>query len=246
MGKIIAIGGGEIRGLETLPIDKEIVALTKKEHPKALFIPTASNDAEGYWETFQKVYGEELGCRTEVLYLIKQNPGEKEIRDRILGADLIYVGGGETGKMLAIWKEKGVNRYLKEAFAEGIVLSGLSAGSICWFTDGHSEASNTSRANDALNYKKISGLGLIKAFHCPHYNENDRGLSFHRMIENTEEIGIAIEDNCAIAFVEDQYRVLYSDEKARACKVYREQGQVIVEELAKDNHFRDSFALFSL
>ncbi|MFQ5621295.1 MAG: Type 1 glutamine amidotransferase-like domain-containing protein, partial [Candidatus Nanoarchaeia archaeon] len=110
MGKIVAIGGGEIKNFETLSIDRAITKLTGKKKPKALFIPTASGDAEGYWQTFQKVYGKRLGCRTDKLFLLREKPTNKEITKKIKWADLIYVGGGNTLRMLKIWRRKGVDK----------------------------------------------------------------------------------------------------------------------------------------
>ncbi len=69
---IVAIGGGELKHGETLPVDRAIVKLAKKKRPRALFIPTASGDALGYWETFQAVYGKKLGCQTDVLFLLRE------------------------------------------------------------------------------------------------------------------------------------------------------------------------------
>ena len=92
MGRIVAIGGGEIRDGETLNIDKFIVSLSGKEKPSLLFIPTASNDSEGYIETVKKVY-KELGCDVKILCLTKENIEEDDIRDIILKSDIIYVGG---------------------------------------------------------------------------------------------------------------------------------------------------------
>ncbi|HCJ45477.1 MAG TPA: hypothetical protein DHV33_01010 [Candidatus Moranbacteria bacterium] len=82
MGTIVAIGGGELGKWETLSIDRAIVKLTKKDCPNVLFIPTASNDAIGYWETFQKVYGKKLGCTTGVLYLLREKLPRKEIEKK--------------------------------------------------------------------------------------------------------------------------------------------------------------------
>ena len=96
MGKIVAIGGGELGEGETLAIDKEIISLTGKNRPRALFIPTASSDSRGYWQTFQDVYGSELGCDTDVLYLLGVSSAKWELEEKILSADLIYVGGGST------------------------------------------------------------------------------------------------------------------------------------------------------
>src|SRR3989338_5960150 len=98
--KIVAIGGGEIGRpgypVETTKIDKEIIALTGKTNPRLLFIPTASSDSELYYETVKKHFGKTLGCKTDVLYLINKDLSKKEIEQTIFGADIIYVGGGNT------------------------------------------------------------------------------------------------------------------------------------------------------
>ena len=139
MGRIVAIGGGEIRDGETLNIDKFIVSLSGKEKPSLLFIPTASHDVEGYIETVKKVYGE-LGCDVKILCLTKENIEEDDIRDIILKSDIIYVGGGNTEYMMKIWEKYSVDKYLKEAYKKNIVLSGLSAGSLCWFKAGFDDS----------------------------------------------------------------------------------------------------------
>ena len=77
MGKIVAIGGGDLRTLETLAIDREIVRLSGKTRPRALFIPTASSDSVEYWEAFHSVYGSALGCETAVFICSTQpHPGK--------------------------------------------------------------------------------------------------------------------------------------------------------------------------
>ena len=108
---------------ETLAIDRKIVCLTGKGSPKALFIPTASGDSPRYWQSFQEVYGEELGCESDVLYLLGVSPTKEELEQRILSADLVYVGGGNTLKMMRRWRKLGVDKVLKEAYRRGIVLS---------------------------------------------------------------------------------------------------------------------------
>ncbi len=140
MGKIVAIGGGDMRALETLAIDKEIIALSGKSRPKALFIPTASSDSQEYWQAFQNAYGTELGCETNVLYLLNVNPTKDELEEKILSSDLIYVGGGNTLMMMRRWRRLGVDKILETAYNRDIVLTGLSAGCICWFSWGHSDS----------------------------------------------------------------------------------------------------------
>ena len=118
MGKLVAIGGGEMTERETLAIDKEIVCLAGKDRPKALFIPTASGDSPRYWQSFQEVYGEELGCETDVLYLLGVSLTKERLKRRILSADLVYVGGGNTLKMMRRWRKlfsgQGSERGLQE------------------------------------------------------------------------------------------------------------------------------------
>src|ERR1700693_583913 len=130
---IVAIGGGEIRTRGTAAIDREIIRLSNKQNPKLLFIPTASSDSERYWKHVQEYFGEFLKCNTDVLFLIKEQPSKERIKEKILSAEIIYVGGGNTLLMMRLWRRLGVDKLLKAAYENGTVLSGISAGSICWF-----------------------------------------------------------------------------------------------------------------
>lgn len=234
MGRIIAIGGGELREHETLPIDKHIVKLTNKQNPIALFIPTASYEPEGYIETFNKVYGEILGCKTDTLYLLNGELSDNEIKEKILRADIIYVGGGDTINMLSVWRSKKVDEYLKEAYLNDVILCGLSAGSICWFTYGHSEISV-----DPAEFIKLEGLGFIDAIHCPHYNEKERQKDFNKMMETTFVTGIALEDNCAIEFYQNQYRLIKADTQANAYTFKIVNGSVEKKVIPISEKFED-------
>jgi dipeptidase E len=240
LGRIIAIGGGEIAELETLPIDTYIVQQANKQIPQALFIPTASGEPAGYIETFNKVYGEILGCKTDVLLLLNRETSEKEIKEKILSADIIYVGGGDTGKMLSVWKSKRVDEYLKQAFENGKVLAGLSAGSICWFKYGHSEISE-----DPIEFIRLDALGFIDAIHCPHYNEGERNQDFDKLMRTSELVGIAIEDLCAIDFHNNQYRVIKAADHAKVYRISSVNGEINKEEIMADTQWNDMENLLS-
>lgn len=232
--KIVAIGGGEIRTAGTLAIDKAIIRLAQKKRPKLLFIPTASSDNEGYWKHIDKYYGKKLGCETDVLFLIKEAPSPKAIKDKILGADIIYVGGGNTLKMVRLWKRLGVDKLLKTAWQRGIVLCGISAGSICWFESGHSDSMSFYNPKK-WKYINVSGLGFIKGIHCPHYNSETLGVPrknhFRSMIQKIGGMGIAIDNNCAIEFIDDKYRVITSKSYAKAFRVFKRNGKVLSERI---------------
>lgn len=244
--KIFAIGGGSLKTRSTLRIDKEIVKLSGLKHPRILFIPTASSDAENYWQIFKK-YFEKLGCKTAVLYLIKEKQSRAEIEKKIFSADIIYVGGGNTLKMMRIWRRFGVDRLLKKAYERGTVMSGLSAGSICWFESGHSDSMSFYDPKK-WKYINVKGLGLIKGILCPHYDSHTKGLPrrsrFKSMIKKIGGIGIAIDEDCAIEFIDDKFRVISSKPKASAYLVYRKQGKVSEHKIAKTAFFRPLSELY--
>ncbi len=169
---IVAIGGGEIGRekvladgtikhypIETLSIDTEIIRLSGKRNPKLLLIHTASKEAVSYEIAVKNYYGEKLGCDVSVLSILAGKLSQKEINNKILSSDIIYVGGGDTHFMLSEWKKYGVDIALKKAYENGIVLSGLSAGAICWF-----EAFKSSGEIG-------KGLGLISGGAEPHWDD---------------------------------------------------------------------------
>ncbi|MEK6859340.1 MAG: Type 1 glutamine amidotransferase-like domain-containing protein [Nanoarchaeota archaeon] len=237
MGKIIAIGGGELKDLDTFSIDEEVVRLTGKKSPRALFIPTASGDAEGYWETFKQVYGKRLGCKTDVLRLVKETPSEAEIGRKILDSDLIYVGGGNTQTMLEAWKKFGVDNLLKQAYRKGIVLSGLSAGAICWFRYGCSDAPRFSNSSDN-SLIRINGLGLVNLTLSPHHiREAHRDEGLAKIMKTTPGIGIGLDDNCAIEIVDGTYRFISSKPGAGVKKIYYKNDKPVCKRIEINSNF---------
>ena len=234
--KIVAIGGGEISELETVAIDKRIVELTGKTQPKALFIPTASGDPAGYIDTFEKVYGEHLGCQTHTLTLTQNPPPFDEMSALVLDSDLVYVGGGNTYKMMKLWRQLGVDTVLAEAASRGTVLSGLSAGAICWFKYGHSDARSFS-SNPRWDYIRVRGLGFINAVYCPHYHFEKREPSFSQLIAKRGGIGIACDNNAAIEIVGEHYRILTSAPDGKAYKLFKRDGNAVITELSQDNEY---------
>jgi len=235
MAKIIAIGGGEVREKSTLQIDKEIISFSGKKNPKLLFIPTASSDAEGYFLGIKEYFGN-LGCSVDVLYLIREKPTKKEIESKILNADIIYVGGGNTLKMMTLWRKLGVDILLEKALKKNIVLCGLSAGSICWFKYGNSDSRKFTSNNNQLI--KVSGLGFIEALHCPHYDvEPHRQEDLKRMMKNNPLVAIAIENDCAIQIENENYKIITSNPKAKAYKIYWKNGEYFKKEIEKNNKF---------
>ncbi len=241
MGKIVAIGGGEIgrKGypVETTSIDKEIIKLTGKKNPRVLFIPTASKDSELYYAVVQKHFGERLDCKVDVLYLIREKLSLYEIRRKVFSSDIIYVGGGDTGFMLREWRRKGLDKILKEAYEKGIVISGVSAGAICWFKYGSSDTKKFKNPNDK-RLTRLSCLGLVNLTVSPHHiREPHRKEGMIEIMRRTSGVGIALDDNCALEIVDDRYRIISSKKGANAHKVYYSKGKLHYELLDKKKDY---------
>jgi len=225
---IVAIGGGELGESETLPIDKKIVALAKKVNPKVLFIPTASNDAKGYCDTFQKVYGDKLHCHIDFLLLTKEELTKKEIKQKILSANIIYVGGGDTLKMLKIWQKQGVDKILQQAYKKGIILTGISAGAICWFKYGVSDAIKSPTHKKLFG--RVKGLNFLQnnIIISPHHirEKEIRTKSIQKIIAHTPNTCLAIDDNAALVIQDDNYKIWNSKQSTQITKYYQKQNKL--------------------
>ena len=134
-----------------------VLGQARSEVPRIMYLPTASGDADthvaGFYAAFSK-----LDCRPSHLPFFKRTP---ELRRTLLEQDVIYVGGGNTKSMLAVWRDWGLPDILREAWGEGIVLAGESAGGICWFEQGITDSYLD-------NLSAIPCLGFLAGSCCPH------------------------------------------------------------------------------
>lgn len=198
MGRIVAIAGGDLSSTRELNIHS--IKLTNKSNPNVLFIGTASCDAEGYIDSITKEYNY-LECEVKSLCLVSGSYSDNEIDVFLSWADIIYVGGGDTISMMKIWKQYGLDEKLKKIYETDLaVLTGLSAGAICWFNCGHSD-SESFHGQDDWNYCWANEmLDIFHMAYCPHYNEEGRD-SFDKMLKEKSLMGLAMENNTA--FVEN-------------------------------------------
>lgn len=219
MSDIIAIGGAAFSAEpRNLAIDRYILNQTKKDRPNVLFIPTATGDADPYIAKFYAAYAS-LEAKPLHLSLFQRT---SDLRDVISAQDAIYVGGGNTKSMLAVWADWGLPDLLKQASASGTVLAGVSAGAICWFDQGVTDSW-------AGSLRPLDCLGFIPGSCCPHYDsEPERRPSYHALLEQgTIKPGIAIEDGVAAHYRNGRLeRVVSSRERARAYHVTVASGVV--------------------
>jgi dipeptidase E len=171
------------------PIQDFILGLARGS--RVCFVGTATGD-----DSFQIVTAyERLAGRAEVSHLKFFPWPPTDLRDVALSQDVIYIGGGNTANMLAIWRVHGLDVILREAWESGIVLAGSSAGMICWF-----EAGVTDSFGPQLEGMR-DGLGFLPGSACPHYDGEDlRRPRYRQLVDNGFPAGYAAEDAVALHF----------------------------------------------
>ena len=199
MKKIIAIGGGELRERTTLKIDEYIAGLAKvragERRANALFIPTASHDFMPYYNTFHKVYTGVFDIKTDVALSVFKEVDLEKMKAKFAKADMIYVGGGDTVFMIESWKKTGLLPLIEDAYERGVVITGLSAGAICWFSDMYTDSATVSEETGE-KYAMFKGLNLVKGVISPHYGS--RMLDFDKIVCYNYDRAYGIEDDAAL------------------------------------------------
>tara|TARA_X000000368_G_C23054478_1_gene723179 strand:- start:878 stop:1579 length:702 start_codon:yes stop_codon:yes gene_type:complete len=192
---IIAIGGG---GFGANPgqgiIENYILKQTKKKNPRICFIPTATGDNEAYKVNFYSTFTN-LNCHPFHLDFFKRTP---DLNELILNQDVIFVGGGNTKSMLAVWKEWRLDKILKKAYLNGTVMSGVSAGAICWFQNGITDSW-------ASNLKMMPCLNFVKGTCCPHYDEEpERKPAVEKLLLTNKIKNVYAVDGGAALHIKDE------------------------------------------
>lgn len=195
VSQIFAMGGGGFSmEPENLLLDDHLLSLAPTDRtPKVCFIPTASGDSEGYITRFLDAFGPDRAEAT-VLELFSRSIDDLEAF--VLAQDVIYVGGGSTANLLAVWRLHGLDAALAKAYRAGVVLGGVSAGMNCWF-----EASVTDSFNVNGCGPLNDGLGFLSGSACPHYDgEELRRGCYLGLVQSGFPAGYAAEDGVGAAF----------------------------------------------
>ena len=142
-------------------LDDYVLALTGVEKPRVCFLPTASGDADHYVVRFYRAFPASR-CEPSHISLFRREQGAADFRSHLLSQDVIYVGGGSVISLLGVWRAHGIDAILREAWESGVVLCGLSAGSLCWFAESVSGFHGKPQ--------RVDGLGLLPWSNCVHYH----------------------------------------------------------------------------
>ena len=189
MGIIIGVGGGRYSDREVMPIFEKIVEICGKQNPKVLFVPTAGfDDMDGDEDIFALF--EELGASVSPLLLTDKSLTYDAIEEIILSSDIVYAGGGNLKFLMDTWKKTGADKAFKKAYEKGVILSGYSSGSMCWFAEGYDDC------GENHEFMFIECLGLLPYCNCPHY-ESDYWQPFKEAVKKRSFTGLAVENGAA-------------------------------------------------
>lgn len=194
--QIIALGGGGFSmEPDNLALDRYILQQTSAARPKVCFLPQASAESREYVSNFYKAFTD-LDAHPTWLSLF--GSVAEGWREMLLDQDVIYVGGGNTRSMLAIWREWGVDQVLREALERGVILAGISAGAICWFEQGLTDS--------VAPLGVLPCLGFLPGSCSPHFDgESNRRPAFHRYLKQGQiQTGIALDDGAAAHFTDGE------------------------------------------
>jgi peptidase E len=220
--QILAIGGMALPAeLDNLLLVKYFLQQTKRKKPNVLYIGTATGDAEAGRLRFYAGFSQ-FDCKPAHLSFFARTPGDLE--SYVCDRDAIFVGGGNTRSMLAVWRDWGLDKHLRTAWENGVVLGGGSAGSICWFEHGVTDSI-------AGPLTALPCLGLLQGSNCPHYDsEPQRRPTFQKLVASGRvPNGVAADDGVALHYVDGQLAQAVSNRPhARAYRITR-SGKTAIE-----------------
>lgn len=223
LGTIVTLGGGGFGMSSTgaSALDDHLLDLSGAERPSVCFIPTASGDDQGYAEWFEKCFAQK--ARTSVFSLFCKPKYTDPAH--LLEQDVIYVGGGSTANLLAVWRLHGLPEILRQAAAQGTVLAGISAGMNCWF-----DASSTDSYGDLAPL--ADGLGFLSGSACPHYlGEERRREQYLRWVaQGTLPPGVAVDDHVAVVWRDGTAAEAVCELPGKQAVQVHRDGTVAVEE----------------
>jgi peptidase E len=191
--QVIAIGGRSL--VAPYAIERDIIQQTRKERPKVCFLPQATGEKDEYKVRFYTAFSA-LGAHPSDVSLFGMVDPTK-VAAQLLSQDIIYVGGGNTKSMLALWREWGIDDLLLQAYEQGTILAGVSAGAICWFEQGITDSK--------IPLSTLPCLGILPGACCPHYDsEVERRPYYTRAVGQQALSGIALEDHTAAHYIDGQ------------------------------------------
>ena len=217
---VIAIGGGGFgRSISSCLIENYILGISGKDCPRICFLPTATGDNDAYIVRFYSVFTR-LNCLPTHIEFFKRTI---DINNHIMNQDVVFVGGGNTKSMLAVWRDWGMNNILKDAYSNGVIMSGVSAGAICWFTRGITDSWEN-------QLQILPCLDFITGTCCPHYDEEPTRIPYVNKVLKEQMISncISIEGGSAMHFINgNPYQNVSFNKNKNSYNVFSENNEIM-------------------
>jgi peptidase E len=216
-------GGGFTMEPENPALDDYVRSLAPAREPRICLLPTAGGDSEDQIRRFHATFHDQL-CETSYISLFRLGSKPVPLREHLLAQDVIYVGGGSMINLLALWRAHGLDEILREAWQAGIVLAGLSAGSMCWFEWGVTKS--VGRPTLAR------GLGFLPGSNSVHYDgEPDRRPFYLAAVADGDApAGWGVDDGAGLLFRGTRLaEAVASRPGARAYRVRAVHGEAVEE-----------------
>jgi peptidase E len=198
--QIVGLGGGGDTPEQTDLLYRYVLDLTGKERPQLLYVPTAAADEDSAVAMFY----DRFARRTEASTLLTFPYPPADLRELVLSQDAICVSGGNTANMLAIWRVHGIDQLMREAWEQGTILWGASAGMICWFEQGITDSFGP-------QLEAMDCLGFLPGSACPHYDgEERRRPRYRELVDGGLGEGLAADDGVALHYVGTELQEIVS------------------------------------
>lgn len=196
---IVGMGGGGFSMDDEPLLDDFVLQLARRSPPRLCLVPTASSDSSDFIVQFYRAFNGRAVLNDLTLLGTPQRPRQppraRDLERFVLEQDILYVSGGSTLTLLALWRAHGLDLILRKAWERGVVLAGISAGLVCWF-----EAHISSAFGEPQPI--YDGLGLLEGSASPHYDVSPgRRAKYASLIQGGMPEGYGVDECAALHFV---------------------------------------------
>jgi peptidase E len=212
---VVSGGAGFWCGDDGLALDRFVLSLTGEQRPRVCYLATAAGDSGEFIGGFY----DNLGPLAQVTHLPLFLPPFRDPAETLLAQDLIYVGGGSTSNMLAVWRLHGIDQLLEQALDAGTILYGSSAGGICWYEGGITD----SLSFDGSLRPLTDGLGFVRGSHSPHFDNGQRRAAYEAMVRTGDlPAGVGVDEFAAVHYVDGELHEVVSSQALATAHIVRQ------------------------
>jgi dipeptidase E len=233
---IVALGGyGNTQRDLPLAICKHILKRSGGASARVLFMPTPGLESSAKIDVFYQMFRYQLDCQVEVMGQSSRKLDSQLIQDQIKTADVIFVGGGDTLRMMKMWRRNGIDALLRRAAFQGAVLAGVSAGATCWFAHGQSDSASHIKSRKG-EFIRVRGIGLVPLLFFPHFQQAGRKDALQTTMRGVHQIGLACDDGAAVEIDHTTLQIVRLPFGGRVHRIFRHGSQIEIQDITHVRH----------